>query len=137
MYTRQQVPGGLDWTREREVKTRRGRRYLSTAPPSKDFWRAWRDQKDELKRQGTSTTSTSLSLAVTDVVVVFGCVTPRHALDLESPGLVGREQLHGLSSSNCLLTFSRMRAFLASLRVMSPYPVRFSSGWSPKSASVS
>jgi SNF2 family DNA or RNA helicase len=45
---------GLEFSKERTVDTSRGARTLKKADPTEEFWKAWRENKDTLKKQGYS-----------------------------------------------------------------------------------
>ncbi len=45
---------GLDFGEPQQVQTRRGTAYVREAAPTEQFWRAWRQNKDEVKAAGFS-----------------------------------------------------------------------------------
>jgi len=45
---------GLDFGEPQRVETRRGTAYVREAAPTELFWKAWRQNKDELKAAGFS-----------------------------------------------------------------------------------
>lgn len=51
------------WTKEKEVSTRRGQRFLSTAKLKTDgvFWEAWRDHKSAMQAAGISVSKDKFS----------------------------------------------------------------------------
>lgn len=45
---------GLSWSEPREVNTRVGLRYVATAEPTREFWSAWKSDKEGIKAAGLS-----------------------------------------------------------------------------------
>jgi len=45
---------GLSWSEPREINTRVGIRYIATAEPTREFWSAWKSDKEGIKAAGIS-----------------------------------------------------------------------------------
>ena len=46
------VEYGLEFSKEKLVDTTKGTRTLKKATPTESFWKAWKEDKEALKKQG-------------------------------------------------------------------------------------